>query len=116
MPKDVTIRIRAVDKASEVILDAAAIARIAEINELIALSDEELCERHTDTVRLGTSGPCRVARWDNEKPFDCPDRAVWTLNNDRHGIPATDACTQGAAEYLRSRLWLDRRAIERGMS
>jgi hypothetical protein len=117
MPKgDVSITVRGVDQASEVIRRAADLARIAEIDALVALSDEDLCERHSDTVRLKAPERCRVTRWVNEKPTDCPYEAWWSLNNDRHGIPATHACTKGAAEYLRSRLWLDRRALERGMA
>lgn len=96
--------------------DLSAAAKAARIDALHKLSDEDLCEQHPDTTRLEQPETCRIPRWVNDKATDCPYEAWWLLSNDRFGIPVTTGCTKGTAQYLRHRLWLDRRAVERGMA
>ncbi|MCE7008759.1 hypothetical protein LWC34_39000 [Kibdelosporangium philippinense] len=115
-PKKVTIAINSVNKAAGAFQKASDLARMARIDALRALPDEQLCERHPDAVRLTAPETCRIPKWVNEKPTDCPHEGWWLLSNERFEMPVTKGCTTGTAEYLRSRLWLDRRAIERGMA
>lgn len=119
MPRDnITANVAAEDKVTDKLVAAKVQAKILEITALIARSDEDLCEEHPDATELAVPDECQIAVWSEPRGewLTCLREARWVLDNDRFDAPAIKGCPAGVAGYLRSRLYLDRLAVKRGMA